>query len=149
MSGEIFKIIKSIQNIIMRLKNKGFIRIEDRGKSRKIHLITEKIFGNSQLPKQVNGNSQLPVGNSQLPPYKKEKEKKNIKEKSAKKPSADFLQKQKSWQSIPIEIRRRLNKNQVVKASIEKIEYAIERMNAANGSYLKRYPLNMRMATGS
>jgi hypothetical protein len=77
-----------IKNLIMRLKNKQFIKIEGRYKSRKIYLNDEKINGNSQLPKQVNGNSQLPVGNSQLPPYIKEKEKKKIKEKSVATPDS-------------------------------------------------------------
>lgn len=121
-----------VKNLLMRLKNKKYIAIEGRGKSRKIKIIEDTIFGNSQLPNHANGNSQLPIGNSQLPksalPIKR-KEKKKIKEKSGKKPSADFLKKLELWRSIPIETRKLLNKKQVVKCSIEKIEYAIERMN--------------------
>ena len=43
----------------------------------------------------------------------------------------DFFKKLELWRSIPIEIRRRLRKKQVVKGSFEKIEYAVERMNHA------------------
>ena len=75
-----------IKNLLMRLKKKGFISIKGRGKSRDIKLTEANIFGNSQLPNHANGNSQLPVGNSQLPPYIKEKEKKKTKEKSGATP---------------------------------------------------------------
>jgi hypothetical protein len=79
------------KNIIMRLKNKGYLQITGRGKKRKISVIEQKIFGNSQLPKSEIGNSQLPVGNSQLPteplPIKR-KEKKIIKEKSGAAPDS-------------------------------------------------------------
>lgn len=80
-----------VKNLIMRLKNKKYIKIEGRYKSRKIYLNEEKIIGNSQLPKQANGNSQLPNGNPELPPYIKEKEKKNIKEKLGAAPNSIYL----------------------------------------------------------
>jgi hypothetical protein len=128
------------KNLIMRLKNKGYLQVTGHGKNRRISVIERKIFGNSQLPKSEFGNSRLPVGNSQLPPYIKEKEKKNIKEKS--KASPDFSKKLDLWNSIPLKIRRRLNKNQLAKFSFENIEYAIERMNCAienGGSPIKTY----------
>lgn len=71
-------------------------------------------------------------------------EKKNLFKKSVQpleiqtKPSAesakaapDFLKKIELWNSIPIEIRRKLNKKQILTGSIEKIEYSIERMIVA------------------
>ena len=72
----------------MRLKRKQFIKIKGRHKERKIYLNEAKIFGNSQLPKHENGNSQLPTGNSQLPTYIKEKEKNKTKEKSGATPDS-------------------------------------------------------------
>lgn len=80
-----------VKNLLMRLKNKEYIAIEGRGKTRKIKIIEDNIFGNSQLPNHANGNSQLPTGNSQLPksvlPIKR-KEKKKIKEKSGAAPDS-------------------------------------------------------------
>jgi len=48
------------KNLIMRLKNKGYLTITGRGKNRRISVIEQKIFGNSQLPNQSFSNSQLP-----------------------------------------------------------------------------------------
>jgi len=70
-----------VKNLIMRLKNKKYIKIEGRYKSRKIYLNEEKIIGNSQLPS----------GNPELPPYIKEKEKKNIKENAPAGHSFDYF----------------------------------------------------------
>jgi hypothetical protein len=93
-----------IKNLLMRLKNKGYLKITGTRKDRRISLVDEIILGNSQLPKTKVGNSQLPVGNSQLPPLIKEKKKKKIKEKSGAAP--DFMNKNHEYleemmQSIP------------------------------------------------
>lgn len=50
---------------------------------------------------------------------------------SDKRPAPDFFEKIKLWRSIPSEIRRQLSRKQIVKGSMEKIEYAIERMRYA------------------
>lgn len=80
-----------VKNLLMRLKKKGYITTEGRGKDRKINIVEAKVFGNSQLPNHEFGNSQLPSGNSQLPneptPIKR-KEKNNIKEKSGAAPDS-------------------------------------------------------------
>lgn len=49
-----------VKNILARLKNKGFLKLNGRGKNRRIEILWPKIFGNSQLPNYAVGNSQLP-----------------------------------------------------------------------------------------
>ena len=49
-----------VKNILTRLKSKGFINPIGRGKKRRIDIIWEKVFGNSQLPNDLFSNSQLP-----------------------------------------------------------------------------------------
>lgn len=86
-----------VKNILARLKKKKLITVSGTCKDRRIYINQDVIFelgengnsrlpkinGNSKLPKPENGNSQLPVGNSQLPPsLVKEKEKKKRKEKA-------------------------------------------------------------------
>lgn len=48
------------KNLVKRLKYKGFINPIGRGKKRRIDIIWEKVFGNSQLPNDLFSNSQLP-----------------------------------------------------------------------------------------
>ena len=48
------------KNLVKRLKYKGFINPIGRGKKRRIDIIWEKVFGNSQLPNDLFSKSQLP-----------------------------------------------------------------------------------------
>lgn len=48
------------KNLLMRLKNKGFLNLKGRGKNRRIEIEWPKFFGNSQLPNELFSNSQLP-----------------------------------------------------------------------------------------
>ena len=84
---------------------------------------------------QVPGTHGVPgSGTHGVPGILKDNLKDNLKESEA---APDFLEKQKLWISIPLDIRKKLSKKQILGFPIENIEYAIERMSAAekNGGY--------------
>jgi hypothetical protein len=131
-----------IKNLLSKLKKRGLLKIEGRKSQRKIYPGPKLVRDHQSRIKNVR-DSQSRYRDHQSRTVStpiKRKEKKIIKEKSGATP--DFVKKIELWQSIPANTRRRLNKKQVVKASIEKIKYAIERMQVAiekGGSSVKAF----------
>jgi len=121
--------VKKVSTYTKELENKNLIKSKRTGKANEYEFLPISDSPHaveSDSPHAVESDSPHAVESL----YNREAFREAFRE-SEKKATPDFLKKLELWRSITLEYRRDLNKKQVVKCSIEKIEYAIERMNIA------------------
>lgn len=118
---------QKVSKHISELKNKMLITINKTGKASIYDFLPINDVTHA-VTTDVTPAVTADVTHAVTPLINKEVLKESLKESEA---SPDFFKKLDVWRSIPLEIRRQLRKKQVVKGSIEKIEYAVERMNHA------------------